>query len=93
MRQAGACQVLSSKNQIMELIMKKIIKISFAAFAFLLFFLNVSLNLEGNKVKGIEVSMQTKVAAAFWCWYDEDRAIKCYPTNSGIYCGSTPTMG
>ena len=72
--------------------MKKIIKISFAAIALMLFFLNVSLNLEGNKVKGIEVSMQTKTAAAFYCWYDEDSPIKCYPTNSGIYCGSSPTM-
>lgn len=72
--------------------MKKIITISFVAIAFSLFFLNVSLNLNGNKVHGLEVSMQTQVAAAFWCWYDRDAKIKCYPTNLGTYCGESSTM-
>jgi hypothetical protein len=72
--------------------MKKVIKISLAVVAALLIFLNVSLNLNGNKVEGINVTMKTKSAAAYWCWLDLNAKVWCYPTNSGYYCGESPTM-
>ena len=51
--------------------MKKVIKISLAVVAALLIFLNVSLNLNGNKVEGMNLTTTTQIAQAWdgYCYY------------------------
>ena len=67
--------------------MKKVIMISFAAVAALLFFLNVDLNLNGNKVEGMNLSTNTQIAQAFdHCELEFDDFL-CYCESHDGYCG------
>ena len=89
MCQAGAFKVLSSNNKVILLKMKKLIKISFAIIVALLFVLNVSLNLNGKKVEGLDVTMQTKIASA-WNLGDPcymSQYFQCFPYEIGPQCG------
>jgi len=69
--------------------MKKIIKIILVAVTFVLFFLNVNLNIVGDKVEGLSLVVSTQTAQA-WdpnCW------LNCAYTDCFCFWGSAPCGG
>ena len=59
--------------------MKKLIKISLAVIAAMLFFLNVNLNFSGNKVEGMNLTTKIQTAKAdAYCHWD--------PLQGDCYC-------
>lgn len=74
--------------------MKKSFKLLVPTVAIMVLFLNVSLDLNNDKVEGISFTMKTKTAsAADMCWMNPDN-FTCDQHNYGYYCGTVnPTTG
>lgn len=69
--------------------MKKVVKISLVAIAALLFFLNVSLNLDGNKVEGLSLTSKAQIAQAEGQCYMHPTNFYCYCMPLSYYCVAT----
>jgi hypothetical protein len=66
--------------------MKKVLKFSLVAVAALLFFVNVNLNLNGNKVEGAKLSTDIQTAQADGQCYMWSYNYACYCSSSTWYC-------
>lgn len=66
--------------------MKKVIKISLVAVAALLLFLNVGLNLNGNKVEGINLTTNAQTAQADGECYLSIQFMQCFCKVLDYYC-------
>jgi hypothetical protein len=73
--------------------MKKVLKFSLVAVAALLFFVNITLNLNGGEVKSFSLSTNAQTAQADgWC-YIYYSTYNCYCTGGGSngYCAASCT--